>query len=379
MNISHSSLFEEIEEKYQSSYEDSDFVEFPPEDIIAFNELRSCADIYRLYKKKQLKIDPEFQRKNVWKNPIKTRFIDSLIKQLPIPSMCISWDYRTNQRLVVDGLQRIFTIIQFLGQNELELPEEYQNWQLSFLDDIDERIRGKSISEIKQEYPSLYERVENLTLPITVIRFDSNQESHMNYLYTIFHRLNTGGTPLNNQEIRNCIYQGNFNQLLRICADYSGWKKLPFSKKMNIQRLEDQEFILRFFAFFDNRQNYKGRLSKFLNEYMLNNKTISLKDHEQMYCLFRKTIDYLFKLFPEEQEIGLSKVILEGVMIGIAHNLQTLETLDGERVKNVLGHNYEKLKSSSPYLSKNLQEGLLQTNKVKARLDESVKIFSELF
>ncbi|WLT36821.1 DUF262 domain-containing protein [Synechocystis sp. B12] len=329
--------------------------------------------------KKQLKIDPEFQRKNVWKNSEKTRFIDSLIKQLPIPSMCISWDYKTNQRLVVDGLQRIFTIIQFLGQDEPELPEDYQNWQLSALDDIDERIKGKSISEIKQEYPSLYERVENLTLPITVIRFDSNQESHMNYLYTIFHRLNTGGTPLNNQEIRNCIYQGNFNRLLRVCADYSGWKKLPFSKKMNIQRLEDQEFILRFFAFFDNHQNYKGRLSKFLNEYMLKNKAILSEDYEQKRHLFEQTTSYLFDIFPEGKELDLSKVILEGLMIGIAHNIQSIDGLDEEIRQNILKKNYEKLKASDPYSSENLQEGLLQASKVKTRLNESVKIFSKLF
>jgi uncharacterized protein with ParB-like and HNH nuclease domain len=210
-------LEKQIEREYEDSYEYEDFIELPPEDIIAFNELRSCADILRMVTQQQLQIDSDFQREFVWKEEAQTRFIDSLIKQLPIPSMCISLDYRTHKRLVVDGLQRISTIINFL--------KEDADWQLSNLEDIDPRIRRKNVQEIKQDYPELYSRVENLSLPITVIRFDSSKPKHMDYLFTIFHRLNTGGTPLNNQEIRNCIYQGTFNDLLKECVNYKNWKK----------------------------------------------------------------------------------------------------------------------------------------------------------
>ena len=70
----------DIEE--QTFYED-DSPEVPPPDIIAYNELRSCADLFRLYRQGMLVIQPEFQREIVWKGPAQTRFIDSLIKQLP--------------------------------------------------------------------------------------------------------------------------------------------------------------------------------------------------------------------------------------------------------------------------------------------------------
>ncbi|MBV5335219.1 MAG: hypothetical protein JZU49_05380, partial [Sulfuricurvum sp.] len=73
----------------QQSFE-GDSNDVPPSDIVAFNELRSCADLLRLHLSGQLDIRPDFQREIVWSPPAQTRFIDSLTKQLPIPSMCIS-------------------------------------------------------------------------------------------------------------------------------------------------------------------------------------------------------------------------------------------------------------------------------------------------
>jgi len=98
----------------KNSFFDDDVSEVPPPDIIAYNELRSCADLYRMHKQKILEIHPEFQREIVWKGPDQTRFIDSLIKQLPIPSMCFSLDNKLQKWQVIDGYQRMATIICFL-------------------------------------------------------------------------------------------------------------------------------------------------------------------------------------------------------------------------------------------------------------------------
>lgn len=68
------------------SFYENDHAELPPSDIVAYNELRSCADLFRMHQQKILEIQPEFQRDIVWKGPDQTRFIDSLIKQLPIPA-----------------------------------------------------------------------------------------------------------------------------------------------------------------------------------------------------------------------------------------------------------------------------------------------------
>lgn len=369
-------LKKQIEREYQESYEYEDFIELPPEDIIAFNELRSCADILRMVTKKQLQIDPDFQREFVWRKEAQTRFIDSLIKQLPIPSMCISLDYRTHKRLVVDGLQRISTIIRFL--------KEDADWQLSNLGDIDSRIRGKNVQEIKQDYPELYSRVENLSLPITVIRFDSSQSRHMDYLFTIFHRLNTGGTPLNNQEIRNCIYQGTFNDLLKECVNYKNWKKItPLKKSHNKNkdqeyelknRFVNEEFILRFFAFFDDYRDYFGQLSKFLNHYMAKHKYIDKANRDDKYILFTRTIDLIYKNFSDKKSLsGISKTTMEGLLIGVAKNLDYLEAISQEDFQR----KFIQLRQSTPYSAENLVVGLLQKSKVLSRLDEAIKIFGE--
>ncbi len=79
-----------IQEIEEQAFYESDYITEPPDDIVAYNELRSCADLYRMYQKGILEIQPDFQRNIVWNGAAQTRFIDSLIKQLPIPSMCFS-------------------------------------------------------------------------------------------------------------------------------------------------------------------------------------------------------------------------------------------------------------------------------------------------
>ena len=170
----------------KQSLEQSDYSEIPPTDIIAFNELRSCADLYRMHTQSQINIHPDFQRDFVWKDTDQTRFIDSLIKSLPIPSMCFALDYKEQKWIVIDGLQRISTIIRFL---------EGGHWKLSKLRDVMPDIAGKSIAEIKLNQNPLhkyYTRVENLSIPITVLRCNFNKREHMEYLFMIFNRLNTG-------------------------------------------------------------------------------------------------------------------------------------------------------------------------------------------
>ena len=121
----------ELEER---ALHEDDSDEVPPKDIVAYNELRSCADLYRMHEQGILEIQPEFQRDIVWRGPDQTRFVDSLIKQLPIPSMCFALDHKAQKWMVIDGLQRISTIVRFLAGGD---------WKLSSLDDIEQEISRK--------------------------------------------------------------------------------------------------------------------------------------------------------------------------------------------------------------------------------------------
>ena len=215
----------------------------------------------------------------------------------------------------------------------------------------------------------------------------------MDYLFTIFHRLNTGGTRLNNQEIRNCIYQGVFNDLLKECVNYEYWKKvtpLRKSEKKNKNqeshedelknRFENEEFVLRFFAFFDEYKNYPGRLSKFLNSYMENQKKLEKEkkfdeaNKIEKFILFTRTIDLVYKNFTERKLLSdMSKVFMEGLLIGVAKNLDYLEGIS----QKDFFEKYTRLRESAPYNVKNLSEGLLQRAKVESRLDMAITIFGD--
>jgi len=354
----------DLDKLEKNQFEIEDFTEVPPSDIVAYNELRSCADLKRMYDGKQLNIQPDFQRDVVWSSSAQTRFIDSLVKQLPIPSMCISLDYKTNERLVIDGLQRINSIIAFLSKDD---------WKLSVLDDIDPKISGKTVAQIKMRNPEIFERVENLTIPITVLRCDYSKRAHLNFLFTIFHRLNTGGNKLSNQEIRNCIYSGPFNDFLKNSVRYKNYSLLMGVKENETYRFANEELILRFFAFYDCLSTYNGKLAKFLNDYINDNRYLVDSEIAKKRRLFERVVDLIYaKLFQSKPIPSFSKALTEALFIGIAKNIESLEKENHENLKI----RFRVLIKDDNFSIENLKEGLSRKEKVLARLEKAIEIFA---
>jgi hypothetical protein len=356
-----------LSELESNSLTNDDSPEVPPSDIVAYNELRSCADLYRMYKQKILNINPEFQRDFVWNGSDQTRFIDSLIKQLPIPSMCFALDNKLQKWIVIDGLQRISTIIKFL---------KGEDWTLAKLDDIDQGLAGESASSIKDEENTklhgYYTRVENLAIPVTMLRCDFNKKSHMEYLFTIFHRLNTGGMKLNNQEIRNCIYSGSLNSLLKELDKNPDWRYLNKMKKEENYRFTKQEIILRFFAFYDEHLNYTGRLATFLNAYMHSNQNNSEMYLDNKKKIFNETVKFLYeRLFEKSPPKKLSLTILESLLLGVSKNIDLLRNKSNHQLKAL----YEQLLSEEEFSEASLVEGLAQKKKVIDRLNKAIAVF----
>jgi hypothetical protein len=358
----------DLEKLEQQTFEADDSPEVPPADIVAYNESRSCADLYRMYTQGILEIQPEFQREIVWKGPAQTRFIDSLTKQLPIPSMCFSMDYKTLRWQVIDGLQRMASIIRFLSGDP--------SWVLSKLDDIDQNLSGKSAKGFLSPDTSLhhfYQRVENLTLPITVLRCDYTKKSHTNYLFTIFHRLNTGAMRLNNQEIRNCIYSGDFNNLLKELNMTTEWMKLNRMKKETGYRFTKQELILRFFALHDRHNSYGGRLAKFLNEYMADHRTFTEDIANQKRELFDRTIKLVFqKIFNSKAPSKTPISVLEATLVGVAKNIDQLENLSQDQVRA----KYDALLVEDEFSDQKLSEGLSGKQRVIDRINTAINRFA---
>ena len=358
-------LIEKIE-GVDKTYLDSDINDLPPSDIIAYNELRSCADLYRMYHDGVLDVNPDFQRDEIWSEAQKTRFIDSLIKKLPIPSMCFSLDYKTEKWQVIDGLQRISSIIHFLDENSI--------WRLSILTDVDERLSGKFVSDIKKiDKGILYSRLANLTIPVTVLRCDYTKKSHTNYLFTIFHRLNTGGVKLTNQEIRNAIYNGSFNSLLKDCNKYPNWRKLLGLKAGKSYRQSKEELILRFFAFTENLGKYDGTLSRFLNDYMNENRNPPTNWLNEKYRLFEESVDIIFVKIADKKTIAKSSnVFVEALLFGIGKNLNWLRSQNSITLKEY----FSRLKKDENFSEDNLKEALASKSKVTKRLGAAQKTFS---
>lgn len=336
----------------------------PPADVVAFVESRSCADLFRLFKKQQLNLSPSFQRKIVWNDRAQTLFIDSLIKQLPIPSLCLCYDVRSQWRVVIDGLQRLYTIVKFLNYEE-------SDWRLLKCADIDKRISGKYVSEICEKSPDVYCRLENLTLPITVIRCDMSKPSHMDYLFQIFRRLNSGGCRLLNQEIRNCIYQGPFNDYLHTMANSTEWMDAMRVSAKNVleARYGNEERILRFHAMKSGWTRYSGNLSRFLNEYMRDNQKMEPGRIEALGGELKEVLSQVKRL-PISVAMLRNKNLIEGVLVGIASNLSFIMTVDDDDFIN----RYERLIRTNPY-SVDVKEGMAHTDKVKDRMREAVRAF----
>lgn len=358
---------ENLPELEDSEFTEDDTSETPPTDIVAYNELRSCADLARMTDDGVIDLQPDFQRDVVWKPADQTRFVDSLIKQLPIPSMCFAFDHKTDRWIVIDGLQRMSSIVRFL---------EGGDWRLSKLEEIDKRISGKLAATFKNgkgELKKLFDRVQNKTLPITVLRCDFSKSSHMEYLFTVFHRLNSGGTKLNNQEIRNCIYSGDFNDLLKELDQYGQWRTFNRMAEGKNYRFVKQEIILRFFAFLDAREKYNGQVGKFLNNYMHPNRNPGANFLAAKKDIFFRVNSVLHCLFPNGPQERIPTAVVEAILVGIANNIDKVEGINAETLKA----KYDELRQSGPFGEEGLAEGLSKKEKVNARLDEANRIFSE--
>jgi hypothetical protein len=357
------SIIDAMEE--EASFED-DSSETPPPDIISYNELRSCADLFRMHETRILDIQPDFQRDVVWKGPDQTRFVDSLIKQLPIPSMCFAFDNRAQKWMVIDGLQRMSTIVRLLQGGD---------WRLSNLRDIEPQIAGKTAHAIKTtpELKQFYTRVENLSIPINVLRCDFGRQSHTDFLFTIFHRLNAGGAKLNNQEIRNCIYGGTFNQFLKELDAHPAWRNINKMTPGENYRFLKQELILRIFAFLDRREQYRGQVASFLNRYMEACRNPPEEFLTERRRKFIQAADLLWaSVFRPLESPRVPNTVLEAVFVGAMANL---DRLTNAAPAEILAR-YQSIVADASLTDQSLAEGLAKRDKVQERLDAAILKFA---
>jgi hypothetical protein len=199
-------------------------------------------------KAKNLVVNPEFQRRDVWNRVQKSKLIESLLLNIPIPVIFLAEDH-DGTRVVVDGQQRLRALEQF----------EAGQFALSGLEVL--------TALNKKRWVDLAPRQARIILNRTLRCIVISANSDSNLRFEVFERLNTSGVSLNDQELRNCIYRGPFNRLLDELARAPEWLRL-LQRQEPDNRLQHHEMVLRFLSMQESSSAYRPPLKKWLGDFM---------------------------------------------------------------------------------------------------------------
>jgi hypothetical protein len=201
----------------------------------------SFRELITMYEEEEL-LKPELQRKYVWEKPEASRFIESLLLGLPVPSIFLA-EAKNETKLIIDGYQRIMTVYDYVRGI---FSRDNKTFKLTNSKKINERWRGKAFSELLE---SDQRKIKKSTIH-AIIFVQNHPKGEDTSLFQIFERINTTGKTLTAQEIRNCVYQGKLNALLFGLNKDPIWRKM-LGRTEEDPRMLDMEFILRFFALQD--------------------------------------------------------------------------------------------------------------------------------
>jgi hypothetical protein len=213
----------------------------------------------------------------VWDDARASRLVESVILEVPLPVFYLA-ESADGTREVIDGQQRLTALFQFLD-NKLSLGglkarPDLVGMQFKDLDKPTQRL------------------VRDCALRTVVFK----KESDENLRFEIFERLNTGAVPLNDQELRNCVYRGPYNDLLKKLAGDPDYMWLMGFKGPE-KRFKDVEYVLRFAAFSHATYlKYKPSMSRFRTEDMIEYQEITSKKADELSAAFKNSVSLIRSL-----------------------------------------------------------------------------------
>lgn len=294
----------------------------------------SFGEIMNLYEQSELIIRPEYQRLFRWTVQQKTSLIESILMGIPIPPIFVAEDENGVWELV-DGLQRVSTILSFFGRlrPDLEIPEEQSEILEETISNMNDwkLEEGQLIKELKGFDSKTLPKKFSLNIKRAVCRVEILRgKNNTSMKYELFKRLNSGGTKLTPQEIRNAIYRGinpSLNELIEELSRNKKFQTLTNLSESKIQQLYDQELVLRFVAFYKNVSNITLSTQSFLDKFMEDNAVKETSFESNKYRkIFNETIDIIWEIrdnnniFRNGQNLFVP-AWFEGVMIGISENI----------------------------------------------------------
>lgn len=242
---------------------------FDPSKIDIGMKTMELSSIIKRLEYNEINMNTDFQRKSgLWSKVQKSQLIESLLLRIPIPAFYFDGGVKDNW-LIIDGLQRITALKEFVVDGTLELSG------LEFFQDLD----GMKFAELPRAF---VRRIEETNIIAYIVK----EGTPANVKYNIFKRINTGGLELTPQEIRHALYQGKATEL---CKEFAKFPEFQTATTYSIRddRMMDQEFVLRFVAVcYYGLDKYKGISDNYLNETMeyLNSKDCADKsDIEEQF------------------------------------------------------------------------------------------------
>lgn len=290
----------------------------------------SVGELINLYKENDLKLNPAYQRLYRWDDEHKTNFIESILIGIPIPSIFVAqkgdgkWD-------IVDGLQRISTLLQLTG----DLPD-YKPLVLQGTDTLPS-LEGMTWETMPMDAKRLLRRTR---IGVSIIL----TENSVNSQYELFKRLNTGSVTLESQEIRNCLIimlSSEFYEKINELKSYENFKKCIKLTDEKYKIEYHMELILRYLIAKNNKVNYSDyniaseKLPKFIDKETSNLISDQSFNLDEEITLFKSTFDKLaeymgediFKKYNKDKdkfEGAFSISSYEAILVGVATNLDNI-------------------------------------------------------
>jgi len=306
---------------------------------------------------------PSFQRGFVWTLKMASRFVESLLLGLPVPGIFLSKEQETQKLLVIDGQQRLRTLQYFYEGIFAPTKREFA------LTGVQSQFDGAMYKSLEDEDRR---RLNDSILHATIVKQDEPSDDDSS-IYHIFERLNTGGLQLRPQEIRVCIYHGEFNDLLKQLNENESWRTLYGRVD---RRMRDQELILRFLALYFNAENYKKPMKGFLNIFMGKNRHLDFWSGDEIRQAFVNAIgvvqEYLgSKAFKPKR--ALNAAVFDAVMVGIARRLSQGPIQNA----HALRERYEALLRNNTFIAVS-ETATADEENVKLRLKLATEAFADI-
>jgi uncharacterized protein with ParB-like and HNH nuclease domain len=273
---------------------------------------------------------PDYQREFVWTIKQASLLIDSFLRGLPVPSIFLYIDDE-HKNLVIDGQQRILSVVFFMegyfGKEGLSGKRTVFR-----LKGIGERNpnEGKTFNELSE---SDRRKIKQSTLRAVNIK-QIHPVGESTCAYHIFERLNTGGTPLKPQEIRNCVFRGSLNKGLKALNGNSDWRMILNSKYPD-KNQRDVELLLRLFALYSRPAEYDKPMKEFLNKTMKIYKSgndLKWKNFARAFPEACKTIANQLNDQPFHLRGRLNVSAMDSVLVTLIRNVDRIKKLDLDEV-----------------------------------------------